>query len=72
VVLTPEIKKHLTANMNISKKQIMISNFLGGLSWGLGTVIGATVIVAILVAILRVFYFIPGLDGFLNQVAKKG
>lgn len=30
------------------RKQIMIDNFLGGISWGLGTVIGATLIVGIL------------------------
>lgn len=42
--MTPEIEQHLTANMNLSKKQIMTNNFLGGLAWGVGTVIGATVI----------------------------
>ncbi len=28
----------------MSKKDIIIGNFLGGLFWGLGTVIGATII----------------------------
>lgn len=39
--------------MNISKKDIIIGNFLGGLSWGLGTVIGATLVVAILIYSLK-------------------
>lgn len=50
--MTPQINKfdadaieqHLTVNMNLSKKQIMLNNFLGGLAWGIGTVIGATFI----------------------------
>lgn len=39
---------HLLANGNLSKKNILVNNFIGGLAWGLGTVIGATIIVAIL------------------------
>ncbi len=49
----------------------MISNFLGGLSWGLGTVIGATVVVAILISVLRFFNFIPGLDQILDGLTKS-
>lgn len=30
-----------------SKKHIVIDNFLGGISWGVGSVIGATIIVGI-------------------------
>ncbi len=44
---TPEVKNHLNANMNIRKKDIMIGNFLGGISWGVGSVIGATITIAI-------------------------
>ncbi len=69
--MTPEVEKHLTANMTMSKKHIMIANFLGGLAWGLGTVIGATVVVAILVTILRIFNFIPGLNEILQQLPQK-
>lgn len=45
---TPQIESHLTANMNLNKKDIMIGNFLGGLAWGFGTVVGASVVVAII------------------------
>lgn len=31
-----------------SRKRILFDNFLGGLSWGVGTVIGATIIVGAL------------------------
>lgn len=51
--MTPQIENHLNANMNIKKKDIMIGNFLGGLAWGFGTVVGASVVVAIIGAILN-------------------
>lgn len=44
----------------------MISNFLGGLSWGFGTAIGATVVVAILLAVSKNFSFIP----FVNDLSN--
>ena len=31
-----------------SRKSLMLNNFLGGVMWGLGSVIGATVVVALL------------------------
>lgn len=46
---TKQIERHLTAGANMRKKDIMIGNFLGGIAWGLGTVIGASVIVGIIV-----------------------
>ena len=61
---TEQIKSHLTANMNVSKKDIIIGNFLGGLSWGVGTVVGATVIVAFVGGILNalgIFDFLKSL-----------
>jgi hypothetical protein len=41
-----QVERHLTANMNISKKDILLGNFLGGLAWGVGSVVGAGIIVA--------------------------
>lgn len=56
---TPQIERHLTANMTWSKKQIMLYNFLGGVAWGVGTVIGATIVVALLFSLIRSLGFIP-------------
>jgi len=55
--VTSEIEKHLLANMNMSKKNIMLSNFLGGLAWGFGTVVGASAVVAVIGYILSLFGF---------------
>ena len=68
--MTPQIEKHLKANMNMRKRDIIIANFLGGLAWGLGTVIGATIIAAVIISILRLFNFIPGLDQILQPIPK--
>ena len=53
------------------KRDVMIANFLGGLAWGLGTVIGATLIAAIVISVLGYFNFIPGLDQIINQLPKS-
>lgn len=56
--------------MTDRKRDIMVANFLGGLAWGLGTVIGATVIVAILFAVLKPLNFLPGIDTILEQMSS--
>lgn len=43
--------------MNIRKRDIIIGNFLGGLSWGIGTVIGASAIFAALGWVLNILGF---------------
>ncbi|MBI2330198.1 hypothetical protein HYU94_02320 [Candidatus Daviesbacteria bacterium] len=55
----------------MNKKSIIIANFLGGLAWGLGTVIGATIVAAIIISILRLFNFIPGLSELLDSLPKS-
>lgn len=65
---TEEIKKHLTANVFMRKREIMAANFLGGLAWGLGTVIGATVFVAVLLGVLRFLGFVPVIGEFVTQI----
>lgn len=64
--MTPQIESHLTANMNMNKKDIILGNFLGGLAWGLGTVIGASVVVAIIGTILHSL----GIFDFLKQLPQ--
>lgn len=54
--MTRELKKH------------MLSNFLGGISWGFGTVIGATVIVTMLVWLLSFINLVPIVGDFASGV----
>ncbi len=64
--LTDQIKSHLTANMEIRKQDIIIGNFLGGLAWGLGTVVGASIVVAIIGGILHTLGVLDFLKIFLH------
>lgn len=41
--------KKLTANQGVKKRDVLLANFLGGIAWGLGSVIGATIFVAVIV-----------------------
>lgn len=68
VETTPQIERHLTANMNISKKDIIIGNFLGGLFWGIGSVVGAIIVVAILGYILQALGVFESIGNFLDQL----
>ena len=65
-----QVERHLTANMNISKKDIIIGNFLGGLAWGFGTVVGAGVIVTAIGFILNSLGVFAAIGGFFNQVGS--
>ncbi|MDD2823240.1 MAG: DUF5665 domain-containing protein [Candidatus Daviesbacteria bacterium] len=51
--MTPQIKEHEEAYGRLKKRTIMVNNFLGGISWGVGTVIGASVVVGALGYILN-------------------
>ena len=55
----------------LSRRKIMINNFLGGLSWGLGTVIGATVIVGIIFYLLGKLGAIPVIGSFFGKIIKE-
>jgi hypothetical protein len=67
---TPQIEKHLTANMNIKKRNILLANFLGGLAWGIGTVIGATLIVALIGTFLGFFGVFEPFANILPEVYR--
>ena len=51
-----------------SKRQIVAYNLLGGIAWGVGTVIGASVVVAILASLLSQINLIPGIGSFVAQI----
>ena len=60
---------HLTAHNFLGVRRIMLNNFLGGLSWGLGSIIGATIFLALLLGILRTFNFVPGFNDLEKQIS---
>jgi hypothetical protein len=67
---TPQIEQHLTANMNLTKKDIMIGNFLGGLSCGIGSVVGAVIVAGIIGYILSTLGAFQSIGNFFNELAN--
>ncbi|MBI4100309.1 hypothetical protein HY439_01075 [Candidatus Microgenomates bacterium] len=51
-----------------SRGHIVLDNFLGGIAWGLGTVIGATAVIGFLVYLLSQINFVPGIGEFVSQI----
>lgn len=66
--MTPEIEKHMSANSNMSMGRVMGANFLGGLSWGVGSVMGATIVVAIIGWVLSQLGVFSVIGGFFEQL----
>lgn len=56
------------SNAHVRKRDIVARNFLGGISWGVGSVVGATIVVAITLGVLRAAGFIPFIGDFVTQI----
>ena len=67
-MVSDENQRRLSANSILSNKKIIAKNFLGGLAWGLGSVLGATIIVALLVGVLKVVNFVPIIGDLTSQL----
>ncbi|MEL1226526.1 MAG: DUF5665 domain-containing protein [Candidatus Neomarinimicrobiota bacterium] len=65
-----ELKEHNFMKIHESSWRFLYFNLLRGLAIGLGSVIGATLLVSILVAILAQIEFIPILGNYAHQVIE--
>ncbi len=54
-----------------SKKSIIFNNFLGGLSWAVGATVGLAIIVAILTYVLKNVNIAPVVGDFISAVIKE-
>jgi len=52
----------------LSKKEIIINNFLGGIFWALGATIGLALIFTILAFIAKNINFVPVIGSFVSQI----
>jgi len=50
--------------------KMLINNFLGGIAWGLGVIIGTTIILALIAFFVSKVDFVPILGKFLSDVIK--
>ncbi len=55
----------------LPKKQIIVNNFIGGLSWALGSIVGLTIIAAIVGFVLNFVDFKLFLGEWLGGVIKQ-
>jgi hypothetical protein len=53
-----------------SKRQLMAANFLGGIAWGFGTVMGATILVALVLFLLQVLGGLPLIGSYINAFTE--
>lgn len=65
-----ELKEHNFMKIHESSWRFLYFNLLRGLAIGLGSVIGATLLVSILLAILAQIEFIPILGNYAHQVIE--
>lgn len=54
-----------------SRKRILLDNLLGGIAWGIGSVIGATIIIWILSFVFVRSQRIPLLGDLIRQVVEE-
>lgn len=53
------------------KRHLMLTNMLGGIAWGFGTVIGATIFVALLVLLLNWLGGIPYIGQVVHDITNS-
>ena len=54
----------------LSRREIIVNNFLGGISWALGGTVGLAVIVWILAILAQHGNLIPFIGNFIADIAK--
>lgn len=50
------------------KRHLMLANFLGGIAWGFGGVIGATLVVALVLFLLNWLDSLPWIGSFVSDL----
>ncbi|WP_147126206.1 DUF5665 domain-containing protein [Shimia ponticola] len=66
-----QLNDHYLLRSNRSRFQAMGSQFLRGLSFGLGSVMGATILVSILAYSLSKIDFIPIIGDYASEIARE-
>ncbi len=57
--------------IHISTWRMVLNNFLGGLFWGLGTVLGATLVVGLVIIILGQLNSVPVIGNFISDILRS-
>jgi hypothetical protein len=54
-----------------SKGQLIAANFLGGLAWGFGSVMGATILAAIVLILFKELGGLPLIGSYIDQITQS-
>ncbi len=65
------MQPHEKVTRPVSKKQMILNNFIGGLFWGLGTAFGAILFIAVLGFIVSKSDFIPIIGSFIAEIDQN-
>lgn len=57
-------------NVSHSRKDIIVNNFLGGIAWGVGSAIGATILIAVLGLLISRIDYIPAIGNIVSEVTS--
>ncbi len=57
-----------TVELKVSTTQLVFNNFLSGLAWGLGSVVGATVIVSLILVLLAQLNTAPIIGKYISSI----
>ena len=59
------------ARVSMSRGSLIANNFLGGLAWGFGSALGATVVFALLIWILGILGAVPFIGDVVNSILDQ-
>lgn len=65
-----ELRKILTGNNLFSLRSIILRSLLGGIAWGVGSVIGATLIIALFVTFLHSLNWVPVIGDIATGISQ--
>ena len=68
--MADENDRRLTANQLFPTSKIFVKNFIGGVAWGVGSVIGATIVVALVVIVVRSLNFVPVIGDWISGAVE--
>ena len=69
-VVEVEVGKGYT-KIHLSTGKMIVNNFLGGLAWGFGTVLGATIVAALVLFILSKLDTVPVIGDFISRILDQ-
>lgn len=65
-----EVLEYLLAAGYVNKKKLYYENFMRGIFFSVGSIIGATIVLALLFWILSLFDNVPVIDGFVKALQR--